>query len=205
MLSVTHIIQSGGLLLLGLFLFAEVGLFLGFFLPGDTLLIAAGIYAKQGKFSIAAVMVVAAIAAIAGDSTSYLIGRKLGRKVFRKEDSVVFNPKHVATAERFYDKYGPKALLVAHFIAVVRTFTPLLAGVGKMPYRKFLTFDAVGDTTWAIVVSTVGYIIGGHISPSKADHYILLVVSAVIIISLAPTLYQVSRILIAKRRKSTKL
>jgi membrane-associated protein len=200
MLDVTHIIQTGGLVLLGFFLFAEVGLFLGFFLPGDTLLIAAGIYAKQGKFSIAAVMVVAAIAATAGDSTSYWIGRKMGRKVFRKEDSVIFKPEHIARTEKFYEKYGAKALLVTHFIAVVRTFTPLLAGVGKMPYRKFLTFDAIGDTAWAIVVSLVGYIIGAHVSPSVADHYILLAVGAVIIISLAPTLYQVTRLLLAKRQ-----
>src|ERR1700680_2223654 len=99
MFNVNDVIQSGGLLLLGIFLFAEVGLFLGFFLPGDTLLIAAGIYAKQGKFSVAAVILVAAFAAIAGDSTAYFIGYKLGPRVFRNKDSILFRPDHVAKAE----------------------------------------------------------------------------------------------------------
>src|SRR5271154_36513 len=101
MFDVTHIIQSGGLVLLGLFLFAEVGLFLGFFLPGDTLLIAAGIYAKQGKMDIAAVILVAAVAATAGDSTAYFIGRHLGPRVFRNKNSVIFNPGHIGRAEKF--------------------------------------------------------------------------------------------------------
>jgi membrane-associated protein len=147
-------------------------------------------------------MIVAAIAATAGDSTSYWIGRKLGRRVFRKQDSIIFKPEHIARTEKFYERYGAKALLVTHFIAVVRTFTPLLAGVAKMPYRKFLTFDAIGDTAWAIVVSLVGYIIGGHISPSVADHYILLAVAAVIVVSLAPTLYQVTTKIILPRLRS---
>src|SRR3984885_10422706 len=110
MLDVTHIVQVGGLLLIGAFLFAEVGLFLGFFLPGDTLLIAAGIYAKEGKLSVAAVIVVAAIAATAGDSTAYFIGRKLGPRIFHNKDSLIFRPDHVARAEVFYEKYGPKTL-----------------------------------------------------------------------------------------------
>src|SRR5580698_4613248 len=151
MCDVTHLIQSGGLILLGGFLFAEVGLFLGFFLPGDTLLIAAGIYAKEGKLNIAAVIVVAAIAATAGDSMAYFIGHKLGPRVFRNKDSVIFRPEHVARAERFYEKHGPKTLLIAHFLPVIRTFSPLLAGVARMPYRRFLTFDATGDTAWALI------------------------------------------------------
>ena len=199
MLDVTHIIQSGGLVLLGLFLFAEVGLFLGFFLPGDTLLIAAGIFAKEGKLDIAAVIVVAAIAATAGDSTAYLIGRKLGPRVFHKQDSVIFNPTHIARAEKFYEKYGPKTLLVAHFIAFVRTFSPLLAGVGKMPYARFLTFDAVGDTTWAITVSLLGYYVGSRIP--GIDHYIVLAVVGVVFIGLLPTIYQIVRLTLQKRRR----
>jgi membrane-associated protein len=157
MLDVTHIIQSGGLVLLGLFLFAEVGLFLGFFLPGDTLLIAAGIYAKQGKLSIAAVILVAAIAAIAGDSTSYLIGRKLGRRVFYKDDSILFQKSHIKKAEDFYERHGNKTVLISHFVPIIRTFSPLLAGVAKMNYRTFLSFDVVGDIAWAIILSLAGY------------------------------------------------
>ncbi|HTB48966.1 MAG TPA: VTT domain-containing protein [Verrucomicrobiae bacterium] len=198
MLSVTHIIQSGGLVLLGLFLFAEVGLFLGFFLPGDTLLIAAGIYAKEGKLAIAGVIIVAAIAATAGDSTAYLIGRKLGRKVFRSEDGVIFRKDHVQKAEAFYEKHGPKTLLIAHFLPVVRTFTPLLAGVGKMRYTKFLSFDAIGDTCWAVLISLAGYYVGSRVP--NVDHYILLALGAVIVITLSPTIYHVAKISFKKRR-----
>lgn len=197
-LSVTHIIQSGGLFLLGLFLFAEVGLFLGFFLPGDTLLITAGIYAKEGKLNIAAVIVVAAVAAIAGDSLAYVIGRHGGRRLFTKEDSLLFQKSHVETAEKFYDRYGAKLILIAHFLPVVRTFTPLLAGVAKMPYRRFLTFDAVGDTAWSVVIALVGYYIGSRIP--GIDHYILAIVLFAVIVSSGPTIFHVVRLHLKKRR-----
>jgi membrane-associated protein len=205
MLNVTEIIQYGGLVLLGAFLFAEVGLFLGFFLPGDTLLIAAGIYAKQGKLNIAGVIVVAAIAATAGDSMAYFIGYKLGPRVFRNKDSLLFRPDHVKKAELIYDKYGSRAVLMAHFLPVVRTFTPLLAGIAKMPYRKFLTFDATGDTAWAITVSLLGYYVGSRIP--GIDHYILIAVACVVIATLGPTLFQVIRVSIKRRsaRKKSKI
>jgi membrane-associated protein len=136
MLDVTHIIQSGGLPLLGLFLFAEVGLFLGFFLPGDTLLIAAGVYAKQGKLSIASVILVAGIAAIAGDSTSYFIGRKLGRRVFRKDDSILFRKDHIMKAENFYDTVQKQYLLPTSYPLFVPSHHSLLV-LAKCTTRSF--------------------------------------------------------------------
>jgi membrane-associated protein len=203
MLNVMHVIQSGGLFLLGGFLFAEVGLFLGFFLPGDTLVIAAGIYAKEGKLSIAGVLIVAAVAATAGDSMAYFIGHKLGPRIFRNKDSVIFQPDHVAKAEKFYERYGPKTLLIAHFLPIVRTFTPLLAGVAKMPYKRFLLFDAIGDTTWAVSVSLVGYYIGSRIP--NVDHYILLGLGIVVLLTLLPTIFQIIKLQLRKRRKLAKL
>jgi membrane-associated protein len=197
MFEVSHIIQSGGLVLLAVFLYAEVGLFLGFFLPGDTLLIAAGIYAKQGKLSLAAVILVAAVAAVAGDSTGYLIGRKLGRKVFRQDDGIIFRKDHIDKAEAFYDAHGAKTLLVAHYLPVIRTFTPLLAGVAKMNYRKFLLFDVIGDATWAVSVTLVGYYVGSRIP--GVDKYILLIIGGVVIISLVPTLYHLLQVHLKKR------
>ena len=191
MFDVNHLIQTGGLYILALFLFAEVGLFLGFFLPGDTLLIAAGIFAKQGKLSIAAVLVVAALAAIAGDSTAYLIGRHIGRRIFNREYSVLFNRQHIAKAERFFERYGAKTVSVAHFIPFVRTFTPLVAGAAKLTYPFFLAFDVVGDIAWSVVVGLLGYYVGSRIP--GIDNYILLIIGAVIIISLAPTLIQLMR------------
>jgi membrane-associated protein len=200
MFNVTHIVQSGGLLLLAVFLFAEVGLFLGFFLPGDTLLIAAGIYAKQGRLDIAAVIAVGALAAMAGDSTSYLIGRHLGRRLFRKDDGLIFRQDHVQRAEAFYDKHGPKTLLVSHFLPVIRTFSPPLAGVARMYYPRFLSFNVIGDALWATSVSLVGYYVGSRIP--NADHYILLAIIGVIIVSAGPALYQFAKISIQKRRQA---
>ena len=190
-LSVNHIVQAGGLALIGFVLFAEVGLFLGFFLPGDTLLIAAGIYAKEGKLSIAGLIIVAAIAAIAGDSLAYWIGRFAGKKLLQSEDSVFFDKRHVARAEAFYEKYGPKVLLIAHFIAIVRTISPVIAGIAELPYRTFLKFDAIGDTAWAVSVSLLGYYVGSRIP--NIDHYILLAIGLVVILSVAPTLFHLGR------------
>lgn len=202
MFNVSHIIMSGGLLLLGTFLFAEVGLFLGFFLPGDTLVIAAGIYAKQGKLSIASVLLVSALAAIAGDSLAYFIGRKLGPHVFKKKDSVLFRPEHIARSQHFYEKYGPKLLLVAHFMPVVRTFTPLLAGVSRMSYKRFITYDAIGDIFWAVSVSLLGYYVGSRIP--NIDHYILLGLGLAILLTLLPTIYQFGKIHLRKRRSNAR-
>lgn len=201
MLDVTHLVQAGGLLLIGIFLFAEVGLFLGFFLPGDTLLIAAGIYAKQGKLNIAALIIVSALAAIAGDSLGYYIGRKLGPKVFTKDDGLIFRRDHIDKAEHVYERFGSKALLVTHFIAIIRTFMPLVAGIARMPYRRFLAFDTVGDTFWAISVTLVGYYVGSRIP--NVDHYILLALAVVIICSLAPALYHFVRVRLRSRRRKS--
>lgn len=199
MLDVTHIVQAGGLLLVAIFLFAEVGLFLGFFLPGDTLLIAAGIYAKHGKLNIAALIIVAALAAIAGDSLAYYFGRKLGPRVFTKNDGLIFRKDHIDRAERVYERFGSKALLVTHFFPIVRTFMPLLAGVARMPYRRFLTFDAIGDIFWAVSVTLVGYYVGSRIP--NVDHYILLALALVIIGSLVPATYHFLRVQFRKRHQ----
>ncbi|MEI9914040.1 MAG: DedA family protein [Candidatus Saccharibacteria bacterium] len=201
MFDVGNIVPSGGLLLIGLFLFAEVGLFLGFFLPGDTLLITAGVYASQGKMPLIGIMIVAAIAAVAGDNTAYFIGRKVGRGIFRKKDSIFFDPKHVAKAEKYYDKYGSKTVLIAHYMPVIRTFTPLLGGVARMPYKKFLIFDAIGDTSWAIALTLLGYYLGRKIP--NIDHYVLYAVAFVVIASITPTIYHLVRQSYKKRAKHT--
>jgi membrane-associated protein len=198
MFDVTHLLMTGGLLLFGAIIFAEVGLFLGFFLPGDTLVIAAGVYAHQGHFSIISVLAVCAIAAIAGDSLGYFIGRRLGPTVFNRQDSVLFRPDHVRRAHDFFEKHGPKTLLISHFLPVIRSFTPLLAGVSAMPYRKFLAFNVVGDLLWAVSVSLLGYYVGSRIK--HIDTYIMIALVFVIAVGLIPTLYHLGRIQLRKRR-----
>lgn len=198
MLDPSAIIENGGLILLFIILFAEVGLFLGFFLPGDTLLIAAGIFAHQGKLGLLSIILVSAIAAILGDSLAYYLGRRWGRSVFEK-DTFLFRKDHMIKSEEFFEKYGPKTLLVSHFLPVIRTFTPLLAGVGNMPYKKFLVWNVTGDILWATSVTLVGYYIGSRIP--NADKYILLLVLAATVLTFGPALYHYLR---NQRNKSKK-
>ncbi|MDB5169063.1 MAG: dedA [Candidatus Saccharibacteria bacterium] len=197
MLNVTHLIQAGGLPLLAFILYAEAGLFLGFFLPGDTLLIAAGIYAHQGHLPILGVIIVAAIAAILGDNTGYFIGRKLGPAVFTKPDGVIFNKSHINTSEKFFERYGAKTLLVSHFLPIVRSFTPLLAGVGQMEYRRFVLFNTIGDISWAVSITLVGYYVGSRIP--NIDTYILIIIGAAIAFSVLPAIYHAGKLHLRRR------
>jgi membrane-associated protein len=189
MLDVTNIIQAGGLLLIAAMIFAESGMFLGFFFPGDTLLLSAGIFIAAGKFSFITVIPVIALAAILGDNVGYHIGKRYGRRLFRKSDGVLFRQEYVQRAEVFYEKHGSKTVLLAHFVPVVRTFAPAVAGVARMNYKEYVAFDAIGDTTWTIILTFVGYWFGKRIP--NLDHYVLLAVLVVIVISLGPTVYHI--------------
>ena len=200
MFDVTHIIQAGGLLLIAALIFGESGMFIGFFFPGDTLLLSAGVFAGQGKLSLAAVFVVVSLAAIAGDNVGYHIGKRYGRRLFRKPDGLVFRQEYVQRAEAFYERYGSKTMLFAHFVPVVRTFAPAVAGVARMNYKQFVIFDAIGDMAWAVIVTLIGYWFGTKIP--NVDHYILLAVAAVMIITLGPTFYHLFKALLEKRRRS---
>lgn len=190
MFDVTTLLQSGGLLLLALIIFAESGMMVGFFFPGDTLLFSAGILAAAGTLDIIPTLLVIAAAAILGDNIGYHIGRKLGPRLFKK-DSVVFRHEYIMRAEKFYEKYGSKTMLVAHFVPIVRTFAPVTAGAGKMDLRKFMLFDAIGDIAWALLVTLTGYFIGSRIP--GVEHYIEPVLIGIIIVFLAPTLLHVFR------------
>lgn len=200
MFDVSHIIQAGGLLLIAAIIFAESGMFVGFFFPGDTLLLTAGVFAAQGKLSLASVITVVAIAAIAGDNTGYHIGKRYGRRLFRKPDGLIFRQEYVQRAEKFYERFGSRTMLVAHFVPVVRTFVPPVAGVAKMNYPKFVLFDAIGDIAWAVIVTLIGYWFGTKIP--NLDQYIVLAVVAVIFITLGPTLYHVIKALLEKRSRN---
>lgn len=189
MFDVTHLIQAGGLLLIAAVIFAESGMMVGFFFPGDTLLFSAGILAASGKLSIASVIAVIAIAAIAGDNVGYQIGRSLGRRLFHKKDSLVFRKEYIDRAETFYEKYGSKTMLLAHFVPVVRSFAPVTAGAGKMDRRLFILFDAIGDIAWTLIITLLGYYAGSRIP--GVEKYIEPVLILVVIVFLAPTLYHV--------------
>jgi membrane-associated protein len=188
MFDVTHLVQTGGLLLIALIIFAESGMMVGFLFPGDTLLFSAGILAASDKLPIVLTLVVIAAAAILGDNIGYLIGRHLGRRLFKK-DSLVFRHDYIMRAEKFYEKYGSKTMLLAHFVPIVRTFAPVTAGAGKMNHKQFIIFDAIGDIAWALAVTLLGYFVGSRIP--GIEKYIEPVLIIVVLAFLAPTLYHV--------------
>jgi len=194
MFDVSHIIQAGGLLLIGAIIFGESGMFIGFFFPGDTLLLTAGVFAAQGKLSLASVILVVAVAAIAGDNVGYHIGKRYGRRLFSKPDGLIFRQEYIQRAEKFYERWGSRTMLIAHFVPIVRTFVPPVAGVARMNYPRFVFFDAIGDIAWAVVVTLIGYWFGTKIP--NLDHYIVLAVVAVVLITLGPTLYHVIKALL---------
>lgn len=187
MFDVAHIVQSGGLLLIAIIIFLESGMMVGFFLPGDTLLFSAGILAAAGHLPIVATIAVIALSAIAGDNTGYHIGRKLGPRLFRKEDGIIFRKDLILKAEKFYEKYGTKTMLIAHFIPVVRSFVPVAAGAGKMDYKQFVVFDAIGDTVWAASITLLGYFVGSRIP--GVQKYVEPILLIIILATLLPTIY----------------
>ncbi len=202
MLSVSDIIQSGGLLLIAFIVFGESGMFIGFFFPGDTLLLTAGVFAAQGKLSLPSVIIVVALAAIAGDNTGYHIGRRYGRRLFRKPDGLVFRQEYVRRAEVFFERFGSKAMLLAHFVPIVRTFTPAVAGVARMNRKQFIIFDAIGDTAWAVIVTMIGYWFGTKIP--NVDHYVLLAVAVAMTVTLGPGVYHFIQAVRQNRAKKDK-
>jgi membrane-associated protein len=187
MFDINHLIQTGGLLLIALIIFSESGMMVGFFLPGDTLLLSAGIFAAQGKLSIAVTILVIAVAAIIGDNVGYLIGKHLGPRLFRKKDSLVFRQEYLSKAEAFYEKYGNKTMLIAHFVPVIRAFVPVTAGAARMDHRKFILYDAIGDIAWTFVLVLLGYFVASRIP--GVEKYVEPALILVILATVLPSLY----------------
>lgn len=175
----------------GLFgiVFAETGLLIGFFLPGDSLLFTAGILASQGFLNIYVMSVVLFIAATTGDSVGYFIGHKFGKKLFNKEDSVFFHKEHLVKAKNFYEKHGKKTIILARFVPIVRTFAPVVAGIGDMHYPTFLTYNIVGGLLWAVGITLAGYILGNSIP--DIDKYLLPLIALIIFLSVLPGIIEV--------------
>jgi len=201
MFDVNHILQAGGLALIAAIIFAESGMFVGFFFPGDTLLLSAGVFIAAGKLSFVTVIPVIAIAAILGDNVGYHIGKKFGRRLFRKPDGLLFRQAYVAQAEEFYEAHGNKAVALAHFVPIVRTFAPAVAGVARMNYKQYVLFDAAGDIVWTIILTTIGYWFGSRIP--HLDRYFLFAVFAVMILTLGPTFYHITKLILEKRRRKS--
>jgi membrane-associated protein len=190
------LLQSIGYLGLFIIVFAESGLFFGFFLPGDSLLFTAGLLAATGSFSLAPVIIITLIAAILGDSVGYYFGTKTGPLLFKRNDSLFFKKRHLERSSLFYEKHGSKTILLARFVPIVRTFAPIIAGASHMEYKKFLVWNAVGGVFWTLLLTILGYLLGSRIP--NIDHYILPIVLGIIFISFVPIFWN----LVKKKQSS---
>lgn len=176
------IIQAGGVLLIAAIVFAESGLLVGFFLPGDTLLFGAGLAASQGQLSLTWLIAAVVVAAIVGDNVGYSIGRRTGHRIFNKKDGIIFRQEYLEMAEKFYEKHGGKTIILARFTPIVRTFAPVVAGASKMSRRRFFFFNILGGIVWGSGMPLLGYFIGSKIP--GLDHYIEYVIIGVVLLSL---------------------
>jgi membrane-associated protein len=179
-----EIVQAAGYVGLFVIVFLESGIPIGFLFPGDSLLFTAGLLASTGIFNIIALAGLVTLAAILGDSTGYYLGSKYGRCLFAKEDAMFLSKKNLERTEAFYEKYGARAVILARFVPVVRTFAPILAGVGSMKYSTFLRYNIVGALLWGTGVTLLGYFLGTLVP--NVDRYLVPIVLAIIVISFAP-------------------
>lgn len=202
MLDVVKIIQSGGLLLIGLILFAETGLLLGFFLPGDTLLFSAGFFVAQGKLPLVWLLLVVILAAIIGNEVGYEIGFRTGPKIFKKKDGLLFREDYIKQAEQFYVKHGGKTIILARFVPIIRTFSPIIAGVGRMSRRKFFIYNVIGALTWCNTIIFLGIWLGNRVP--NIDKYILPAILTATVFTMSPTIFHVSRELIKRKQAGKK-
>jgi membrane-associated protein len=168
-----------------LIIFAETGLLIGFFLPGDSLLFTAGLLANQGKMNLAAVLVGCFLAAVVGDQVGFTFGERAGPRIFRRPDSRLFKHEYIERTEHFFEKHGPKTIVLARFVPVVRTFAPVMAGVGSMTRRTFLAYNVVGAFVWVFGVTLAGYFLADAIGDS-IDTYLYPIIAVIIVLSLVP-------------------
>ena len=185
------IVEAGGYLGIALVVFAESGVLVGIFFPGDSLLFIAGLLAASGFLSLFPLILIVITAAILGDSVGYWFGRKVGTSLFARPDSRFFKQEYVRRTEAFYAAYGGRAIILARFVPIVRTLTPILAGVGSMHYRTFISYNIIGGTLWGAGVTLLGYFLGSVIP--NIDHYILPITFGIIVVSFMPIAVNIIR------------
>jgi membrane-associated protein len=188
---VRGLVQWGGYIALAIIVFTETGLMIGFFLPGDSLLVTAGLFAAKGDLNIVFLNVLLMFCAITGDATGYYIGKKLGPALFRKEDSLLFKKKHLIATHDFYEKHGGKTIIIARFVPIIRTFAPVVAGMAGMTYRRFFIFNVVGGIGWVFSMTMTGYVLLKLIP--NAEKHIHIIIVVVIFVSLLPGIIEILR------------
>jgi membrane-associated protein len=190
-LNLPELIKSLGYFGVWAILFAESGLLIGFFLPGDSLLFTAGFVASQNLLNIWVLIIGCFICAVVGDNVGYFTGSKFGRKLFQKEDSLLFKEKHLETTQKFYQKYGKKTIVLARFVPIVRTFAPIIAGLGTMKYKTFMSYNLIGGFIWTFGVTLLGFFLGKSLPPEQVDKYLLPIIALIVILSLIPSILHI--------------
>ena len=186
-----QLVISAGYAGLFVIVFSETGLLAGFFLPGDSLLVTAGLLASQGVLDIVVLNVLLAAAAILGDSTGYMIGHAAGPRLFKKENSFFFRKEYLERTHRFFERHGGKTIILARFVPIIRTFAPTVAGVGRMAYRQFLFFNVIGGVLWVTGMTLTGYFLGRLVPDiEKQLHWVIL---GVIVLSFYPIIHEAIR------------
>jgi len=188
---VRGLIQLGGLLMVCTIVFVETGLFVGFFLPGDSLLVTAGIFAATGDLNLFTLLAGASVCAVAGDQLGYWIGRRAGQALYSRPDSRLFKRKHLERAHAFYEKYGAKTIVIARFVPIVRTFAPAVAGAADMSYRTFVTYNVFGGVLWVWSTILLGYFLGRAVP--NIERYIHIIIVVVIFLSTLPGVIELYR------------
>jgi membrane-associated protein len=198
----TLLLKLGAFAYVGLFLivFAETGLAIGFFLPGDSLLVVAGLFAAAGKLNLSILLITLFIAAVVGDAVGYYTGKRMGKAIFNRPKSRLFNPNHLKKAHAFYEKYGGKTIIIARFVPIVRTFAPIVAGAAEMTYKNFLVYNIFGGLLWVVSMLLAGYFLGGLVEqvmqswfgiPNfKLENHIDKVVIVVVFLSILPMIIE---------------
>jgi membrane-associated protein len=185
------LIQWGGMVLVCIIVFVETGLFVGFFLPGDSLLVTAGIFAAAGHLKIGWILGLVTLCAIAGDQLGYWIGRTAGQALYKKEDSLLFKRRHLERAREFYSRYGGKTVVLARFVPIVRTFASPVAGAAQMKYRRFVSYDVCGGFLWVWSMTLIGFFLGSSVP--NVDKNIHIVVAIVVFLSIMPMIIEALR------------
>lgn len=184
MFDIPHLIETVGYIGLFAIIFAESGILIGIFLPGDSLLFTAGILASQGYLHIGVLLAIFFIAGYLGDLVGYMVGRKIGPRIFSRPKSFWFNPANVEKTRKFYEKYGKKTVIIARFIPIVRTIAPIMAGVGHMKYEVFMFYNGLGALAWGVGITLLGYLFGNSIP--NAEHYLLPIIILIVVVSFIP-------------------
>lgn len=192
MFELSHLIElygaTFGYIALTFIIFAETGLFFGFFLPGDSILFPAGLLASQGYLNIYVICGLTFIAAVAGNICGYFLGKHFGKRLFHKEDSIFFHKDHILRAKSFYDKHGGKTIIIGRFLAIIRTFAPIVAGISDMDFRQYVWYSVVGAALWAVGLPVAGFFLGKFIP--DVDKFIIPLILLVIFLSLLPALLE---------------